>query len=107
MFFRLCRFLHRWSAREGSSGPLIVSAYPDGFSYLALRLRAGNKIMWIRAAQRDHSRIRWSRTRIIDLRGRFCECGSGLRVASDMDGCGDPGCWEYHFRVAQDQGQTA
>jgi len=105
VFYRLCRFLHRWSGREGGTGPLIVSAYED-FAYLAIRLRAGNLIKWVRLIQRD-GKFRYDASPIIDRRGTRCECGSGKWRQSDMDTCGDPGCLEYHMLRHDIQGRTA
>ena len=105
MTVRLARFLKRWSAPEGSVGPLITFTTPGrGFGYIALRLRAGHKVAWLRLIKhhdRHLPRLTLSRPR--DLRGQPCPCGSGIRIPGDTDGCEAEGCRD---RV-MNQGRTA
>jgi hypothetical protein len=109
VFYRLCRFLSRWSAPEAGYGPLIVGVYGQGggLAYLAIRFRAGNKIKWVRWAKRGVKPVRFDHSPLHDRRGVRCECGSGKWRLSDMDTCGGPGCLEYHMLRHDIQGRTA
>ena len=104
MTVRLARFLQRWSAPEGSVGPLIAFTTPGrGFAYIALRLRAGHMVAWLRLIKFHGRRFpRLTLSRPHDRRGQPCPCGSGIRIQPDVDGCATEGCFERTY-----QGRTA
>ena len=98
-FVRTVKFLRRWSAPEGSHGPLIAQVDPyDDFAYLAVRLRFLHWGAWIRVMARPSARrLRFDHS-TFDLRGHPCPCGSGIRIQADVDGCCTEGCLEHMLR---------
>lgn len=93
---RIAKFLRRWSAPHGSTGPLIVYASEE-LIYIALRLRLSrHKVAWFRFrkyATRRLPSLEFSGP--LDLRGHKCDCGSGIWIQNDVDGCMALGCRKY------------